>query len=46
MATRDLTREEAAALYAQKLLESHPDEDLKDRIAEYQKDVEERLSRD
>ena len=44
MATRDLAREEAAALYEQKLRESHPDKELEARIDEYARDAD-RLSR-
>ncbi|GJN99552.1 hypothetical protein NJB18091_30180 [Mycobacterium marinum] len=43
MATRDLTRQEAAALYEQKLRESYPDKELEARIDEYAREAEGRI---
>jgi uncharacterized protein YoaH (UPF0181 family) len=40
----NMSREEAAALYAQKVRDLHPDKAVEARLEEYQRDVERRSS--
>ncbi len=44
MAETELSREEAAALYAEKVRELKPDKAVEARLQEYQRDVEKRSS--
>jgi hypothetical protein len=45
MATSQMSREEAAALYDQKVRELQPDKAVEARLDEYRRDVEKRSSR-
>jgi len=44
MASTQLTREEAAALYDEKVRDLNPDPAVKERLEEYRRDVERRTS--
>jgi len=45
MATTEMSREEAAALYEKKVRDLHPDKVVEARLDEYRREAEERLSR-
>ena len=45
MATKGMSREEAAALYDKKVRELNPDKVVEARLEEYRRDVEKRSSR-
>jgi hypothetical protein len=44
MATKDMSREEAAALYERKVRDLKPDKVIEARLDEYRRDAEERRS--